>query len=180
VTNDIDAAASTTTVRPSRRTVLMGAAGVTAFWAVPTIASFTSPAAAASGQATSGLFKATSGNTPLPANICTAGAGSSVNRGSVTLTRSENPATISISITLSTGQTATGRSILVLQANANGCLVNVADPAAAVGTWAATPAQGPQVFSAPIASGADRFVVVMVASGGGGNDDTASNVVILP
>ena len=51
---------------------------------------------------------------------------------------------------------------------------------ARVGVWAASPALGPQIFTAPIVAGANRFVIALQLSGGGGVDGWSSRRVTLP
>lgn len=149
------------------------------FWAVPTIDSFVSVAAAVSGSTTVGLFKTLNGNnTPDPAlsALCTTGAVGNSGRGSVVFTRSEGPPTICASVTLSTGTSAVGRAVYILQSSATACL---GGSATQVGTWAASPALGPQTFCAPIVAGATRFVIALQLSGGGGVDGWSSHTAIL-
>ena len=149
------------------------------FWAVPAIDSFVSVAAAVSGATTVHLFKTLNGNnTPDPAlsALCTVGAIGNSRRGSVVFTRSEGPATIRAAVTLSTGTSAVGRAVYILQSSASTCL---GGSVTQVGTWAASPALGPQTFSAPIVPGATRFVIALQLSGGGGVDGWSSLRAIL-
>lgn len=164
-----------------RRNLLKKAAAAGGvIWAVPTIDSFLSVAAAASGTVTVPLRKSLNGNnTPDPALsvLCTTGGiGNSV-RGSTVWVRSEGPATICVTITMTTGTSAEGRTVFILQAGADGCIGGTATP---VGTWATSPAGGPQTYCAPIEAGATLFVVALTFSGGGGVDGWSSEVVALP
>ena len=163
----------------SRRALLRKAAAVGGLlWAVPTIDSFVSVAAASSGTTTATLFKTVSGNQNPPlTSVCTSGALTSNVRGAAVWTRSEGPATICVTVTLSNGTSTTGRDVYILQSSTGGCLAGTVTP---VGSWAATPAAGPQTFCTPIVSGATRFVVALQLSGGAGNDSYASSKVILP
>lgn len=150
------------------------------FWTVPVIDSVLSPAAAVSGTTIVGLFKTINGNNlpdpALPA-LCTTGAVGNSGRGSVTFVRSESPATICATVTLSTGTSAVGRDVYILQSTSVGC---VGGTVTRVGVWAASPALGPQTFCAPIVSGATSFVIALQLSGGGGVDGWSSARANLP
>jgi hypothetical protein len=149
-------------------------------WSVPTIDSVLSVAAAQSAPTTAvaGLFKSGPGQADPPLGaLCLTGATSNAPRGSATFTRTEDPPTICVTVTLSTGFGVAGRSIFILQSSGTTC---VGGQATSVGTWAAVPLLGPQTFCAPIASGATEFVVAQQISGGGGNDGWSSTPVVLP
>jgi hypothetical protein len=150
------------------------------FWTMPAIDSVLSPAAAASGTTTVGVFKTINGNNfpdPPLATLCTVGAVGNSGRGSATFVRSESPATICVTVTLSTGTSAVGRDVYILQSSSVGC---VGGSATRVGVWAASPALGPQTFCAPVDSGAAWFVVALQLSGGGGVDGWSSTRANLP
>jgi hypothetical protein len=146
-------------------------------WSIPVIESITAPAAAQGSletQVTTPLEKVTNGLAEIPpSETCVKGSQSNVGRGSVTFTRTAaDPDRICAAITLTTGTDITGREVRILQ-SANGALC--ADPAPApIGSWAATPLQGPQTFCAPVVTGVTHFVVWLSVSGGGGNDDYAT------
>ncbi len=158
-----------------------------AFWAVPTIDSFVTPAAAGGSgtvtMATTTLNKWTNGNNAQPSLTALCGNGSIANapRGSVTFTRTSLTNTISATVTLSTGTNITGRFVTILQStcsanNVAGTCVNtpVVDQGPLAPRWLATPAQGPQIFTAQILPGATCFVFLLSVSGGGGNEDYAT------
>jgi hypothetical protein len=158
----------------------LGGAAAAAVLAGPTISSFSvAPpyAAAASGTATAVMRKAGSGSQP-PVAPCTAGpdATTGQTRGNAVFARTENPAQICATITLSTGQSSLGRTVQFLQSAGGTCL----------GTTTATPStwpdgtQGPFTFCSSILTGATTFVVNLVANGGNGNDDSISEPVTLP
>lgn len=165
----------------SRRKLLRAAgAGLTGA-ALITVA-LASPAAAASGSVSGvALVKTLNGNNnPDPAlfALCTVGGVGNSGRGSCVFARTEGPATISVTVTLTTGTSAVGRAVYILQSASGTC---VGGDVTQVGTWAASPALGPQVFTAPIVSGANRFVIALQLSGGGGVDGWSSGpVVFLP
>lgn len=163
----------------SRRTLLKGAvAGAGALWVAPTIDSFVSPAAAASTatQGTGTLRKDPNGTLAARCVQGCNGNCSNAGRGSVTYTRSAGgSATICVSITLASGPDITGRQVYILQSNGTTCLAQTL-----VGTWAATPANGPQQFCTSVVSGATWFSVHMPISGGGGTDIYTSDAVNLP
>jgi len=167
---------------PRRSLLLKGITAGGLMWAAPMIESVRSVAAAQSAPpttATSDLFKSAPGNTdPALISLCQSGATSTARRGSVTFTRTASPATICVTITLSTGFGVAGREIFILQSTAGETCVG--GTSTAVGTWAAVPLLGPQTFCAPIVPGATRFVVAQQQSGGGGNDGWSSAVVSLP
>ena len=168
----------------SRRRLLKGAVlGAGALWVAPTIDSFFSPAAAASGTANGSLRKDPNGT---PANRCISGCNgivgggqancSPAGRGSVVFTRSVGtPDTICVTITLDSGPNIAGRDILISQSDGSACVsqLKVAD-------WAENPANGPQTFCTPVTSGATWFSVHMPVSGGGGTDIYTSDAVNLP
>jgi hypothetical protein len=166
----------------SRRRLLKGAvAGAGALWVAPTIDSFVSPAAAASGTATAALRKDANGGL---LDRCISGCGGAlgldlcgpVSRGDIVFTRTTgSPDEICASITLDSGPSTTGRSVYILQSDGTDCLEQTL-----VGTWAATPAQGPQVFCADIVPGATWFTIHSPQSGGGGTDIYSSDGVNLP
>lgn len=165
----------------SRRKLLRAAGASLAGVALTTVA-LASPAAAASGSVTGvQLVKSLNGanvvDPPLSTLCLDGGLGNSV-RGTCTFSRTETPATISVTITLSTGTSAVGRFVYILQSVSPGsCVGGTSSP---VGTWAASPAAGPQTFSARIVNSADRFIVTLQLSGGGGVDGWTSIPVILP
>ena len=167
--------------RPDRRAAMkaaLGGAVAAAAMTAPRITNFTvvpSYAAAYSGSATGNLTKATVGSAGYPSNFCTVGTATNVARGSASFVRSGTPATICVTITLSTGTSITGRSVTIFQSNASGCLGSTV-----VGTWAAAPAAGPQTFCAAVLAGATKFFVNLDISGGTGNQAWASTVVTLP
>jgi hypothetical protein len=144
-------------------------------WTVPAIDSIRMVAAAQSGPttATASLWKSGNGQTNPPlVDLCQFGADSPAGRGEAVFTRTEDPPTICVTVTLSTGADAASRDIFILQSNpAQTC---VGGETTRVGTWAASPAAGPQTFCAPIVSGATRFVIAQQLTGGGGNDGWAS------
>jgi hypothetical protein len=151
--------------------VTVGAAG--ALWAAPAIGGFVSPAAAVSGTSTTSFVKSSNGSTdPALTTLCQSGGQSPASRGTAVFKRTESPATICVTCTMSTGTTVAGRDIFILQSDSSGtCLGGTTTPA---GTWAASPAAGPQTFCSPIISGATKFVVAQQVSGGGGNDGWSS------
>ncbi|MEO6628482.1 MAG: hypothetical protein ABIP03_07910, partial [Aquihabitans sp.] len=156
----------------------LGGAAAAAVMTAPRIGNFTIVppyAAAASGSATGALLKATNGSAGYPANFCTAGTGANAARGSATFVRSGSPATICVTITLSTGTDITGRTVTIFQSNNVGCVGSTV-----AGTWAASPAQGPQTFCVAVMDGATKFFVNLDISGGTGNQAWASTVVTLP
>ncbi len=158
----------------SRRRLIAGA-GVAAgaVWVTPTVLSLDA-AAAASGSFTTGLFKSGNGSAnPALSTLCQNGAQSSAGRGTAVFKRTEGPATICVTVTLSTGADASSRDIFILQSNSSGtCVGGTVTP---VGTWALSPAAGPQTFCAPIVSGATQFVIAQQLTGGGGNDGWSSS-----
>ena len=168
----------------SRRRLLKGAvAGAGALWVAPTIDSFFSPAAAASGTATGQLRKDPNGTL---ANRCISGCNgivgggqnncSPAGRGAVVFTRNVgSPDTICVSITLESGPNITGRDIYISMSDGTSCISQVK-----VGDWAASPANGPQTYCTNVASGATWFSVHMPVSGGGGTDIYTSDAVNLP
>ena len=166
----------------SRRRLLKGAvAGAGALWVAPTIDSFVSPAAAASGTATAELRRDPVGTTT---NRCLSGCGgalgldlcSPTGRGDITFTRTVgSPDQICASITLDSGPSIANRQVYILQSDGTTCLAQTL-----VGTWAATPADGPQVFCAPVASGATWFTIHSPESGGIGTARYTSDGVNLP
>jgi hypothetical protein len=165
--------------RASRRVLLKGAvAGAGALWVAPAIDSFVTPAAAASTVTSAGanLQKDPDGTLALRClNGCN-GQCSNAGRGSVTFTRSAgSPATICAAITIASGPSITGRQVYIQQSNGTTCLSSTL-----VGTWAASPANGPQTFCVAVATGATRFSVHMPISGGGGTDIYTSDAVTLP
>ena len=146
------------------------------FWAVPAIDSFVSVAAAVSGATTVLLRKTVSGSAdPALSAICLVGGVHTV-RGSVVFTRSEAPSRICASVTVTSGPSVVGRQVFLLQSSSSACVGGTVTP---VGTWAASPAGGPQTFCAPIVAGATRFVVALQLSGGGGTDSYSSVRAIL-
>jgi hypothetical protein len=159
-----------------RSLILKGLTAGGLVWAAPVIQSVTSVAAAASGPrtATASLFKSGNGsaNPPL-VDLCQLGATSTAGRGTAVFTRTDNPPTICVTVTLSTGADAQTREIFILQST--GGATCVGGDVTPVGTWAPVPPAGPQTFCAPIASGATRFVVAQQLSGGQGNDGWASS-----
>jgi hypothetical protein len=168
----------------SRRRLLKGAVlGAGALWVAPTIDSFFSPAAAASGSATNvSLHKDANGTL---GTRCVAGCNGNVGggqnqcspagRGSVDFVRTVgSPDTICATITMSTGTVIAGRAVHISMSDGTTC---ISQPLA--GTWA-TPAAGPQTFCLPVASGATWFSVHLPVSGGGGNDIYTSLAVNLP
>ena len=165
----------------SRRKLLRAAgAGLTGA-ALITVA-LASPAAAASGRVSGvALVKTLNGNnSPDPAllALCTVGGVGNSGRGSCVFARTEGPATISVTVTLSTGTSAVGRAVYILQSASGTC---VGGYVTQVGIWATSPALGPQVFTAPIVSGANRFVIALQLSGGGGVDGWSSGpLAFLP
>ena len=167
----------------SRRTLLKAAgAGVTGA-ALVTVA-LASPAAAASGTVAGvPLVKSLNGaNDPDPPllTLCATGGLGQSDRGVCTFVRTETSAGafISVTITLSTGTSATGRSVFILQSTSpSNC---VGGTTLRVGSWAASPAKGPQTFVAPISAGASRFIISLQLSGGGGVDGWSSSPATLP
>lgn len=157
----------------SRRNLLKAGGASLAGAAIITVA-LPSPAAAASGSATVALVKDVNNNQNRPVlTICsTGGQGNSV-RGSCTFVRTETPALISVTITLTTGTSAVGRDVYIMQSIGSSCVGGTATP---VGVWVA----GPQTFVAPIVNSATRFVIAMLQSGGGGVDTWSSLPVVLP
>ena len=159
-----------------RSLILKGLTAGSLVWAAPLIHSVTSVAAAASAPrtATASLFKSGNGSANPPLlDLCQVGATSTAGRGTAVFTRTDDPPTICVTVTLSTGADAQTREIFILQSNAGAtCVGGQATP---VGTWAAIPAAGPQTFCAPIVDGATRFVVAQQLSGGQGNDGWASS-----
>jgi hypothetical protein len=168
------------TTGPSRRLLLKGAvAGAGALWLTPAIGSYVTPAAAASGTATQSLQKDPNGTLALRCGVgCDTNQCSNAGRGSVTFVRTAGTSpTISATITLSSGPDITGRTVYILQGNgAGGCVAQSLAPNA----WAATPQNGPQTFTVPVASGATWFAVMIPQSGGGGTDIYTSYQVNLP
>ena len=165
----------------SRRKLLrLAGAGLTGA-ALVTVA-LASPAAARSGTGTVDLVKSLNGNNdpdpPLP-TLCTIGGVGNSGRGTSVFTRSEGPARIRVTVTLSTGTSAVGRDVYILQSKTSPSSC-VGGTGARVGVWAASPALGPQTFTAPIVTGANRFVVALQLSGGGGVDGWSSYPVVLP
>ena len=157
--------------------------GAGALWVAPTIDSFFSPAAAASGTANGSLRKDPNGTL---ANRCISGCNgivgggqnncSPAGRGSVVFTRNAgSPDTICVSITLSSGPDITGRDVYISMSNGTNCLTQVK-----VADWAASPANGPQSWCTNVVSGATWFSVHMPVSGGGGTDIYTSDAVNLP
>ncbi len=160
-----------------RRSLLKkGAVAGGLLWAVPTVDSVFMAAAAQSSPpttATAGLFKSGNGSSNPPLlSLCQVGATSTAGRGTAVFTRTQSPPTICVTVTLSTGADAQSRDIFILQSTAGQTCVG--GTVTAVGTWAASPAAGPQTFCAPIVSGATNFVVAQQLTGGGGNDGWAS------
>jgi hypothetical protein len=155
----------------------LGGAAAAAVLAGPTISSFSvAPpyAAAASGTATSVMRKAGSGNQP-PLAPCTFGpdARTGQTRGTAAFARTENPAQICATITLSTGQPTTSRTIRFYH-SADGTCIGTTE----AGSWP-DGELGPLTYCSPILAGATTFVVNQVASGGNGNDDSISEPVTL-
>ena len=169
----------------SRRRLLKGAVlGAGALWVAPTIDSFSSPAAAASGSATAVALRKDANGTL--GTRCVSGCNgivgggqnqcSPAGRGTVDFVRTVgSPDTICVTITMSTGTVVAGRSIHISMSDGTSC---ISQPLA--GTWAASPSSGPQTFCAPVASGATWFSVHLPVSGGGGNDIYTSDAVNLP
>ena len=164
----------------SRRKLLRAAAAGVGGATLITVA-LASPAAAASGTVTVALVKSLNGaNDPDPplASLCLVGGVGNSGRGSAVFTRTETPAVIKVTITLTTGTSAVGRGVYILQSSsATNC---VGGTTGSVGTWAASPALGPQTFSAPIVPGATRFIVGLQLLGGGGVDGWSSTPATLP
>lgn len=176
MSDDAPIAPAADNARSSRRAVLKGVGlGAGAIWVAPTIDSFLTPAAATSGTATASFFKSGSGSTnPLLSALCQTGALSTAQRGTAVFVRTENPTPqICVTLTMSTGSTATGREIYILQSTSAGACVSPSDTVL-VGTWAASPAGGPQTFCAAILATATKFVAAQQLSGGGGNDGWSS------
>lgn len=152
-------------------------------WTLPTIDSFLSVAAAASGTLTNvPLVKSLNGNNipdPPLSTTCTQGGIGNSRRGTVVWTRSESLGTICATITLSTGTSAVGREVFILQSATSGCIGGTATRA---GIWQGAPANplGPQTFCMPLLSGATTFVVALQLSGGGGVDGWSSVPATLP
>jgi hypothetical protein len=167
---------------PSRRLLLKGAvAGAGALWLAPAIESYVSPAAAVSGTATQSLQKDPNGTLAARCGTgCDSNQCSNAGRGSVTFVRTAGATpTISATITLSSGPDITGRSIYILQGNGSPTGTCIAQSLAPT-VWAATPLNGPQTFTVPVASGATWFAVMIPQSGGGGTDIYTSYQVNLP
>ena len=153
----------------SRRKLLKMAGASMAGAGIITVA-LASPAAAASGTATTELRKTLNGNnspnpTPTQLCLCVAPTGNS-KRGDCVWTRTENPSTISVTVTMTTG-TSPPPSVWILQSNGTTCLKG---DMAQVGTWG-TPVGGPQTFTTSIAPGATIFTVVFFLSASGGGVD---------
>lgn len=151
-----------------------------AIWAVPTIESFVTRAAAASGggvtTANTTLQKSINGNsTPDPANtvLCTTGSQGNAPRGTVVFTRDPIAGTICATITPA-GPSHSGRNVFILQSDATTCLGGAAT---AAGVFPATPTA---TFCAPLVAGATFFAVSLNLLGGGGTDGTTSLRVNLP
>lgn len=166
-----------------RRSLLKKAAAAGAvFWTAPAIDSFLSVAAATSRDLTVPIVKTVNSNQDLSlSTICTAGGVGNSIRGSATFARRDNAGTICVEITLTTGTSAVGREVFILQSRSSTqtCL-GLPDPPVPVRTWAASPQYGPQTFCAPLVSGADTFVVALQLSGGGGVDGWSSHLASLP
>jgi hypothetical protein len=161
----------------SRRKLLKAAGASMTGAAIVTVA-LASPAAAASGTVTVQLVKSVNGSSdPTIGTICSVGGVGNSVRGTCVFRRTETPATISVTITLSTGTSAVGRDVYLLQSVPPSTCVG--GTATRVGVWAASPPQGPQTFSAPIGNSATRFVVALQLSGGGGVDGWSSSPVLL-
>lgn len=164
----------------SRRKLLKGAGVSLAGAALVTVA-LASPAAAASGTISGvPLVKSLNGaNDPDPPllTLCSTGGLGNSGRGTCTFTRTETPATISVTITLSTGTSAVGRSVYILQSTSSGSCVE--GTSTQVDSWAASPAKGPQTFTTEIAPLATRFIISLQLSGGGGVDGWSSYPVNL-
>ena len=156
----------------------LGGAAAAAVLAGPTISSFTvAPpyAAAASGTVLGVVMrKAGSGSQP-PTAPCTAGPDTDQGqkRGHADFSRTENPAQICVTITLSTGQSSLGRTVQVFHSAGGSCIGTTT-----AGTWP-DGTQGPHTFCSGILTGADTFVVNIVASSGAGHDDSISYPVTL-
>lgn len=150
----------------SRRRLLKTGGASLAGAALITVA-LASPAAAASGTVSGvPLVKDVNGNgDPSLATICVTGGLANSGRGFCSFLRTETPALISVTVTLTTGTSAVGREVYILQSTGTGCVGGTAAP---VGTWAAAPALGPQTFTAPIVTSATTFVIALQLSGGGG------------
>ena len=161
----IDAGVVTTSDWSRRKLLKAGGASLTGA-ALITVA-LASPVAAASGTVSGvPLVKDVNGNGDPPlSTICLTGGLANSGRGFCSFTRTESPATISVTITLTTGTSAVGRTVYILQSTATTCVGGTAAP---VGVWAASPALGPQTFTAAIVSSATTFVVALQLSGGGG------------
>ena len=166
----------------------LGGAAAAAVLAAPRVDGFRlvpDYAAAATATAGGGLQKDPNGTlanrcTTATSIGCTYAGGppsgcSNAGRGSTTFTRTDSTNTISVAITLDSGPDITGRDIYILQSNGGSCVATTY-----VGDWAAAPANGPQTFTATIASGATLFAVHMPVSGGGGTDIYTSFQVNLP
>ncbi|MCY7300856.1 MAG: hypothetical protein LH616_16820, partial [Ilumatobacteraceae bacterium] len=138
-----------------------------------------SPAAAASGTVSGvPLVKDVNNNTNVSRNqLCLVGGVGNSGRGTCVFSRTETPALIGVTITLSTGTSAVGRDVYILQSTSSTACVG--GTLSRVGVWAASPALGPQTFSAPIVSSATRFVIALQLSGGGGVDGWSSYPVTL-
>lgn len=162
----------------SRRKLLrLAGAGLTGA-ALVTVA-LASPAAARSGTGTVDVVKSVNNNdNPSLTTLCLGGGQGNSKRGISTFTRSEGPATISVTITMTTGTSAVGRTVYILQSSSpTSCVGGTVTPA---GNWSASFPSGPQTFTAPIVTGANRFVVALQLSGGGGVDGWSSYPVVLP
>jgi hypothetical protein len=166
----------------------LGGAATAAVLAAPRVEGFRlvpDYAAAATATAGGGLQKDPNGTlanrcTTASTIGCTYAGGppngcSNAGRGSVSFTRTDSTNTISVTITLDSGPDITGRDIYILQSNGTSCLATTY-----VGDWLASPANGPQTFTATIVSGARLFAVHMPVSGGGGTDIYTSFQVNLP
>ena len=160
----IDAGVVTTSDLSRRKLLKVAGASLTGA-ALITVA-LASPVAAASGTVGGvPLVKDVNGNTDVPlSTVCLTGGVANSGRGFVTFTRTESPATISVTISLTTGTSAVGRFVYILQSTAGSCVASTTAP---VGTWVAVPALGPQTFTAPIVGSATTFVVALRVAGGG-------------
>jgi len=169
----------------SRRRLLKQAglaAGVV--WVAPIVTTLNTPAAAASGTSTVGLWKGNAQIRPL-ATICdgSVGSGTANNRGTIVFRRKENPTpTMFVDISIANGPALTGtcnptvpnaRDVYILQADINGnCLSQTLAGCfnGANGTFF--------TFSAPITAGAVNFAVALLQSGGGGTDTYWTNPLV--
>lgn len=163
------------------RRKLLRAAGASVAGATLITVALASPAAAASGTATVAVVKSLNGNNdpdPPLGTLCEIGGVGNSGRGTSVFVRTETPAMISVTITLTTGTSAVGRAVYILQSTSSGTCAQFA-PFVQAGTWSAINPIGPQTFSAAIVPGATRFVIALQLSGGGGVDGWSSSPVTL-